>query len=176
VKAQEQARAQQFLADVESRAGEAERQRQRQMVAGAVTGGINALATTYASYQADKKRAEDLKAQAAGAQAAIDMIKSAQDKGTQPSVAQKVAEPMTEGGKSFVSGRQAVAQEPVASAGQAVAQEPVASAGQSMPTPEQTYESYQLLGKKSPTERYMPGAKLFDPPIRRTRRVERGSF
>lgn len=105
VKAQEQARAQQFLADVESRAGEAERQRQRQMVAGAVTGGINALATTYASYQADKKRAEDLKAQAAGAQAAIDMIKSAQDKGAQPSVAQKVAEPITKAGQAFFDER-----------------------------------------------------------------------
>lgn len=82
VKMQEQARAQQAVADIETRAGEAERQRQRQMVAGAVTGGLGALAQSYGGYLAGQQRAKDLQAQAAGSQAAIDTIRQAQQRQT----------------------------------------------------------------------------------------------
>lgn len=78
VKMQEQARAQQALTDIETRAGEAERQRQRQLVAGAVTGGLGALSQAYGGYMAGQQRAKDLTAQAAGAQAAIDTINANQ--------------------------------------------------------------------------------------------------
>ena len=108
-KMQEQARAQQAVADIETRAAEAERQRQRQMVAGAVTGGLGALAQSYGGYLAGQQRAKDLQAQAAGSQAAIDTIKQAQAKQTPTSVAQKLAEPMTAAGRSFVSERQSPA-------------------------------------------------------------------
>lgn len=107
VKAQEQARAQQAVADIETRAGESERQRQRQMVAGAVTGGLGALAQSYGGYLAGQQRAKDLQAQAAGSQAAIDTIREAQAKQTPTSVAQKIAEPMTKAGQSFFDDRQA---------------------------------------------------------------------
>jgi hypothetical protein len=100
VKAQEQARAQQALADIETRAGESERQRQRQMVAGAVTGGLGALAQAYGGYAAGKQRAADLASQAKGTQAAIDTIKAAQSRVTPPSVAQEMAAPMTEAAKA----------------------------------------------------------------------------
>lgn len=107
VKMQEQARAQQAIADIETRAGEAERQRQRQMVAGAVTGGLSALAQSYGGYLAGQQRAKDLQAQAAGSQAAIDTIKQAQARKTPKSVAQKMAEPMTNAGQEFSAERQA---------------------------------------------------------------------
>ena len=100
VKAQEQARAQQALADIETRAGEAERQRQRQMIAGAVTGGLGALAQAYGGYAAGKQRAADLAAQAKGAQAAIDTITAAQGRTTPPSATQDLAKPMTEAAKA----------------------------------------------------------------------------
>ena len=78
VKMREQARAQGALADIETRAGEAERQRQRQLVAGAVTGGLGALSQAYGGYMAGQQRAKDLTAQAAGAQAAINSIRRSQ--------------------------------------------------------------------------------------------------
>ena len=106
VKMQEQARAQQAVADIETRAGEAERQRQRQMVAGAVTGGLGALAQSYGGYLAGQQRAKDLQAQAAGSQAAIDTIREAQAKQTPTSVAQKLAEPATKAGQEFFAERQ----------------------------------------------------------------------
>ena len=101
VKMQEQARAQQALADIETRAGESERQRQRQMVAGAVTGGLGALAQSYSGYLAGQQRAKDLTAQAAGSQAAIDTITQAQAKQTPTSVAQNIAQPMTQAGQTI---------------------------------------------------------------------------
>lgn len=106
VKMQEQARAQQAVADIETRAAEAERQRQRQMVAGAVTGGLGALAQSYGGYLAGQQRAKDLQAQAAGSQAAIDTIREAQAKQAPTSVAQKIAEPMTKAGQEFFAERQ----------------------------------------------------------------------
>ena len=100
VKSAEQARAQQAIADIETRAGEAERQRQRQMVAGAVTGGLGALAQAYGGYAAGKQRAADLAAQAKGTQAAIDTITAAQGRTTPPSATQELAKPMTEAAKA----------------------------------------------------------------------------
>lgn len=77
VKMQEQAQAQRALADIETRAGEAERQRQRQLVSGAISGGLGALSQAYGGYAADKLRQADLKAKAAASGAAIESIKSA---------------------------------------------------------------------------------------------------
>lgn len=113
VKAQEQARAQQALADIETRAGEAERQRQRQMIAGAVTGGLGALAQAYGGYAAGKQRAADLAAQAKGAQAAIDTIQRSQAMGGRTASTMNI-------GQSTTSGTAPVAQ-PAAEASQAAA-------------------------------------------------------
>lgn len=74
IKAQEQAQAQRALADIETRAGEAERQRRRQMVAGSISGGLGALSQAYGGYVADKLRQSDLAAKAAGAGAAVNSI------------------------------------------------------------------------------------------------------
>lgn len=100
VKASEQARAQQMMADIETRAGESERQRQRQMVAGALTGGLGALAQAYGGYAAGQQRAKDLEAQAKAAGAALDTIKAAQGRTTPLSATQELAKPMTEAGKA----------------------------------------------------------------------------
>jgi hypothetical protein len=79
VKMQEQAQAQRALADIETRAGEAERQRQRQLVSGAISGGLGALSQAYGGYAADKLRQADLKAKAAASGAAIESIKGAME-------------------------------------------------------------------------------------------------
>ena len=113
VKAAEQARAQQAIADIETRAGEPERQRQRQMVAGALTGGLGALAQAYGGYAAGQQRAKDLEAQAKAAGAALDTIKAAQAKAAPPSAAQELAKPMTEYAKAQQAAGTAAA--PVAS-------------------------------------------------------------
>ena len=76
-KMQEQQAAQRALADIETRAGESERQRQRQMMAGAVSGGLGALSQSYGGYLAGKQRQGDLEAQAAGAGEAVKTIESA---------------------------------------------------------------------------------------------------
>jgi hypothetical protein len=82
VKMQEQARAQQVMADIETRAGEAERQRQRQLVAGAITGGLSALSQAYGGYAAGKLRERDLKSQADAAGAAVNSIQDAMSRGS----------------------------------------------------------------------------------------------
>jgi hypothetical protein len=97
VKAQEQARAQQALADIETRAGESERQRQRQMVAGAVTGGLGALSQAYGGYMADKQRSKDLAAQAAGAEAAIGSIQRSQAMGGRTAKTMSIGQSTTSG-------------------------------------------------------------------------------
>lgn len=86
-KMQEQQAAQRALADIETRAGEAERQRQRQMMAGAVSGGLGALSQSYGGYLAGKERQGDLDAQAAGAGEAVKTIQSAMGTTSQPLVA-----------------------------------------------------------------------------------------
>lgn len=144
VKMQEQARAQQAVADIETRAAEAERQRQRQMVAGAVTGGLGALSQAYGGYLAGKQRATDLQAQAKGAQAAINTITEAQQKGTPTSVAEKLAAPMTEAGKSFVSERQ-----PGTTSARAALASPAAAGGGAMLGEEDPL--YQLGGARRPS-------------------------
>lgn len=83
-KMQEQQAAQRALADIETRAGEAERQRQRQMMAGAVSGGLGALSQSYGGYLAGKQRQGDLEAQAAGAGEAVNTIQSAMGTNSQP--------------------------------------------------------------------------------------------
>lgn len=83
-KMQEQQAAQRALADIETRAGEAERQRQRQMMAGAVSGGLGALSQAYGGYLAGKQRQGDLEAQAAGAGEAVKTIESAMKTTSQP--------------------------------------------------------------------------------------------
>jgi len=83
-KMQEQQAAQRALADVETRAGEAERQRQRQMMAGAVSGGLGALSQSYGGYLAGKQRQGDLEAQAAGAGEAVNTIQNAMRTTSQP--------------------------------------------------------------------------------------------
>ena len=86
-KMQEQQAAQRALADIETRAGESERQRQRQMMAGAVSGGLGALSQSYGGYLAGKQRQGDLEAQAAGAGEAVKTIESAMSTTSQPLVA-----------------------------------------------------------------------------------------
>lgn len=86
-KMQEQQAAQRALADIETRAGESERQRQRQMMAGAVSGGLAALSQSYGGYLAGKERQGDLDAQAAGAGEAVKTIQSAMGTTSQPLVA-----------------------------------------------------------------------------------------
>lgn len=83
-KMQEQQAAQRALADIETRAGESERQRQRQMMAGAVSGGLGALSQSYGGYLAGKQRQGDLEAQAAGAGEAVKTIESAMGTTSQP--------------------------------------------------------------------------------------------
>ena len=100
MKSAEQARAQQAMADIETRAGEAERQRQRQLIAGSVTGGLGALAQSYGGYVANEQRAKDLAAQASGAEAAIQSINQAKA-GVQPATpVQNMTAPLTEAGKA----------------------------------------------------------------------------
>lgn len=76
VKAAEQQRAAEALAGIESRAGEAERQRQRQMISGAITGGLGALGQAYSGYMAGKQQAAMLEAQAKGAAAAAGAVET----------------------------------------------------------------------------------------------------
>jgi hypothetical protein len=90
---QEQQAAQRALADIETRAGEAERQRQRQMMAGAVSGGLGALSQSYGGYLAGKQRQGDLEAQAAGAGEAVKTIQSAMGP-TSPPLAAAPASPV----------------------------------------------------------------------------------
>lgn len=161
VKMQEQAQAQRALADIETRAGEAERQRQRQMVAGAVTGGLGSLAQSYSGYLAGQQRAKDLQAQAAGSQAAINTIREAQAKQTPTLAAQKIAEPIAPSGQAAAASTQPVDTAPATFT----------------PTPQQTFERYQSLSEQPVdyTGIAMPGARLFDPKTRKPRRAGMGS-
>jgi hypothetical protein len=70
------------------------------MVAGALTGGLGALAQAYGGYAAGQQRAKDLEAQAKSAGAALDTIKAAQAKAAPSSAAQELAKPMTEAAKA----------------------------------------------------------------------------
>lgn len=161
VKMQEQARAQQALADIETRAGESERQRQRQMVAGAVTGGLGALAQSYGGYIAGQQRAKDLRAQARGAQAAMDVISEAQERRSPTALAEDVSRPIAPSGQAAAASTQPVDTAPATFT----------------PTPQQTFERYQSLSEQPVdyTGIAMPGARLFDPKTRKPRRAGMGS-
>ena len=163
VKAAEQARAQQMMADIETRAGESERQRQRQMVAGALTGGLGALAQAYGGYAAGQQRAKDLEAQAKSAGAALDTIKAAQGRTTPPSAAQELAKPMTEAGKAKQAAAAAPAPPDMTSTymtgpgGEAPSvldvSSPQGMAALQRGRQQQTYDMYQSLPTSTPRRR-----------------------
>lgn len=105
IKAAEQQRASEALAGIETRAGEAERQRQRQLIAGAVTGGLGALSQAYGGYMAGRQRAADLEAQAKGAAAAATSLEG-QVKPSAPATTtpvERVTQPMTASAKEALA-------------------------------------------------------------------------